>query len=711
MSSEEKKIGLKVAYGYFQEGKWDRALEEYRKLERQDPLDPNLRNMMAEIQARRGAPQEALREYLECARLQAQAGQHDKALATCRRALRLEPGNAGALELQNASIHARLAEAQALLDKGSLDAAHEAGQHLLDVVPTDLDVHKLLDEVQAARLRQESTAASVAVLPEDGPAEAAAADPGREFVAKLFSLAESYLQAEDFDNAIESLVTILKFSPDEPAVRNRLQEVRDQLEKKRQAEEQWAQLQAEEARRLEEAKRQQLEAEARSRWEREEAEARSRMESELSALQKSSASEQDIIQRAAMEMRHKLMGGSDALLPQAGSSPEPPPAPAPPPAPKAAPAPALAPAAAPAPAGSLAADEEARKLKEQRQAEDAHQAEDARRAEQQRKAEEERLARAAEAEAEREAAREAARQATLREAEALRQRFEKEALEREARYKAESEALREQVRREREEAEAAIREREAQMAQEAEMLRRQIEVARLEAEAKAREAAAQEMARRIEEEQRDNEARLNREREDMLRREKEFEERMQSMMREQAARLETEVRAKALADMKAQMEAEAKARAEAEQAALKREQEAMAALKAQQEAQRKAEAEARAKADAERQALDALRQAQELRKQAIIAQALQRTPPAASPALHPAGDAAKPSRRISDALKASATKNIENDHAALLSSARAFLAQDLLQDAMRACQKVLEVDPENSEVKELLKEIFRKRGL
>jgi len=695
MSSEEKKIGLKVAYGYFQEGKWDRALEEYRKLERQDPVDPNLRNMLAEIQARRGAPQEALREYLECARLQATAGQHEKALATCRRALRLEPGNPGALELQHASIHARLAEAQALLDQGGLDAAHEAGQRLLDVDPADLAIHKLLDDVQAARLRQEASAASVAVLPEDGPAEAAAADPGREFVAKLFSLAESYLQAEDFDNAIESLVTILKFSPDEPAVRNRLQEVRDQLEKKRQAEEQWAQLQAEEARRLEEVKRQQLESEARSRWEREEAEARSRMESELSALQKSSTSEQDIIQRAAMEMRHKLMGGSDAVLPQAEPVPEPAEAPAPPPEP----APKAAEEKAPA------ADADAGKVEEQRLAEEQ------RLTEQQRKSEEERLARAAEAEAEREAVREAARQATLREAEALRQRFEKEALEREARYKAESEALREQVRREREEAEAAIREREAQMAQEADMLRRQIEVARLEAEAKAREAAAQEMSRRIEEEQRENEARMAREREDMLRREKEFEERMQSMMREQAARLETEVRAKALSDMKAQMEAESKARAESEQAALKREQEAMAALKAQQEAQRKAEAEARAKADAERQALDALRQAQELRKQAIIAQALQRTPPPAAQALHPGGDAAKPSRRISDALKAAANKNIEHDHAALLSSARAFLVQDLLQDAMRACQKVLEVDPENSEVKELLKEIFRKRGL
>jgi tetratricopeptide (TPR) repeat protein len=176
---------------------------------------------------------------------------------------------------------------------------------------------------------------------------------------------------------------------------------------------------------------------------------------------------------------------------------------------------------------------------------------------------------------------------------------------------------------------------------------------------------------------------------------------MQSLMREQAVRLESEVRAKALVEMKAQMEAEAKQHTEAQQAALAREQQAMAALKAQQETQQKAETEARAKAEAERQALEALRQSQEQRKQALIAQAL-----------HAAGDpAAKPSRRISEALKASATKNIEHDQAALLASARAYLAQDLLQDAMRACQKVLEVDPENADVKDLLKEIFRKRGL
>ncbi|MCK5243601.1 tetratricopeptide repeat protein, partial [bacterium] len=46
---EEKKVIVKVAYNYFQEGKWERALSEYKKLIALDPMDFLVHNMMAEI--------------------------------------------------------------------------------------------------------------------------------------------------------------------------------------------------------------------------------------------------------------------------------------------------------------------------------------------------------------------------------------------------------------------------------------------------------------------------------------------------------------------------------------------------------------------------------------------------------------------------------------------------------------------------------------
>jgi hypothetical protein len=69
------------------------------------------------------------------------------------------------------------------------------------------------------------------------------------------------------------------------------------------------------------------------------------------------------------------------------------------------------------------------------------------------------------------------------------------------------------------------------------------------------------------------------------------------------------------------------------------------------------------------------------------------------------------SRRISDVLHAAATRHMSDDAEALLSAARASLAQDLPQEALRLCQKVTLLDPGNEQVKALLKEIYQRMGL
>jgi len=69
------------------------------------------------------------------------------------------------------------------------------------------------------------------------------------------------------------------------------------------------------------------------------------------------------------------------------------------------------------------------------------------------------------------------------------------------------------------------------------------------------------------------------------------------------------------------------------------------------------------------------------------------------------------SRRISDVLHAAATRHMDEDVEALLAAARTCLGQDLLQEAMRLCQKVTAQDPENEQVKVLLRDIYRRKGL
>ena len=69
------------------------------------------------------------------------------------------------------------------------------------------------------------------------------------------------------------------------------------------------------------------------------------------------------------------------------------------------------------------------------------------------------------------------------------------------------------------------------------------------------------------------------------------------------------------------------------------------------------------------------------------------------------------SRRISDVLHEATTKHLVEDVEAMLTTVRGYLAQDLLPEALRLCQKIAALEPDNEQMKALLKEVYRRRGL
>lgn len=61
----DKKNIVKMAYIYFQEGRWDKAIEEYKKLIALDPDDVNTHNMLGDVYVKKGAVREAFDEYIK----------------------------------------------------------------------------------------------------------------------------------------------------------------------------------------------------------------------------------------------------------------------------------------------------------------------------------------------------------------------------------------------------------------------------------------------------------------------------------------------------------------------------------------------------------------------------------------------------------------------------------------------------------------------
>ena len=60
----DKKNIIKMAYLYFQEGRWDKAIEEYRKLLELDPHDLKTHNMIADVYVKKRDIQQAFKEYV-----------------------------------------------------------------------------------------------------------------------------------------------------------------------------------------------------------------------------------------------------------------------------------------------------------------------------------------------------------------------------------------------------------------------------------------------------------------------------------------------------------------------------------------------------------------------------------------------------------------------------------------------------------------------
>ncbi len=74
----DKKNIVKMAYIYFQEGRWDKAIEEYKKLIALDPEDINTHNMLGDVYVKKGSTREAFEEYIKVSMDFSSRGQSDK---------------------------------------------------------------------------------------------------------------------------------------------------------------------------------------------------------------------------------------------------------------------------------------------------------------------------------------------------------------------------------------------------------------------------------------------------------------------------------------------------------------------------------------------------------------------------------------------------------------------------------------------------------
>ncbi|MCD4813364.1 hypothetical protein K8S19_06700 [bacterium] len=258
---EEKRIIVKVAYNYFQEGKWDRALSEYLKLIAIDPMDFLVHNMMAEIHIRKDDKKKAVSEFLKAASLLSATNNIEKAIHAYKNIVKLEPDHQESIQKIETLLRARLIEVDDYVRRGSLKNALEICEKLSMRLPENNAVESKITEIEALIEKQESAAQNSALSVDSGVvAQHAAAKEhddalkNEEVVKNLLAMADHYEKKQAWDEAVETYITVLRFQPANTLVQNKLKQLYRQVTQKDKSNEVWSRISDERQKSIEQAK-------------------------------------------------------------------------------------------------------------------------------------------------------------------------------------------------------------------------------------------------------------------------------------------------------------------------------------------------------------------------------------------------------------------------------------------------------------------------
>src|SRR5208282_3785509 len=122
----DKKNIVKMAYIYFQEGRWDKAIEEYKKLIALDPEDINTHNMLGDVYVKKGSVKEAFDEYIKVSNDFSSRGQADKSIIVNKKIAALDPSKLSTEGQKQQSLIRQTIRAESAMESGDVDGAIEA---------------------------------------------------------------------------------------------------------------------------------------------------------------------------------------------------------------------------------------------------------------------------------------------------------------------------------------------------------------------------------------------------------------------------------------------------------------------------------------------------------------------------------------------------------------------------------------------------------
>jgi len=146
-SPGDKKNIVKMAYIYFQEGRWDKAIEEYKKLLQLDPGDVNTHNMLGDVYVKKGSHREAFEAYSKVSTEFSSHGQTDKAVIVNKKIAALDTGALPAEAQKKQHLLRQALKAETAMEQGNVDEAIEALNEVSKLDSENLGAYAKLGEL------------------------------------------------------------------------------------------------------------------------------------------------------------------------------------------------------------------------------------------------------------------------------------------------------------------------------------------------------------------------------------------------------------------------------------------------------------------------------------------------------------------------------------------------------------------------------------
>lgn len=146
-----------MAHIYSQEGRWDKAIAEYKKLIKLDPEDYNSYSMIGDVYVKKGELQPAFDAYLVCSDAYIRLGQLEKASLVQSKIARLDAAQLNDASKKKQAVFTKQVEGDKAFDGGDIDAAAASYQAVLEMDPDRFDLYQKLGDLY---LRKGDTAAA-----------------------------------------------------------------------------------------------------------------------------------------------------------------------------------------------------------------------------------------------------------------------------------------------------------------------------------------------------------------------------------------------------------------------------------------------------------------------------------------------------------------------------------------------------------------------